>query len=60
MEISTEKVREMLNKAMDESLKNVQEEPVLADAYDKMFNFGVRHMFYAIWEKIFAYEREEG
>lgn len=40
-----DEVQRILEQARDSLLVKVQEDPLLADAYDKMFNIGVKRMF---------------
>ena len=48
MKIEINSVKKILEDVKDSSLRPVRDEPILADAYDKMFNFGVLHLFYQV------------
>lgn len=57
MKVDTGLIRKALQEAMDESLREVNSEILLADVNDKFYNFGVSHMFYATLAKLDEIEK---
>lgn len=57
MKLDSEMLRGMLDKLRDESKKPVNNDHQVADYMDKMFNFGVDHMYFVIMEKLDEAER---
>lgn len=56
MKIEMNLVKEMLEKAQAESLIPVDDSQMMADYGDKMYNFGVRHMFHVVLMKLYDAE----
>lgn len=56
MKIDLETVRRLLDEAKDEGLKPVNDAHLMADYGDKMYNFGVEHMYHAMIMKLFRAE----
>ena len=57
MKIEASLIRQMLEEIKDESLKPVDDETLLKDALDKMYNFGVMHFYHQMLTKL--YEADE-
>ena len=57
MKLDSEMLRGMLDKLRDESKKPVNNDQQVADYMDKMYNFGVDHMYYMILNKLDETER---
>ena len=57
MKIEQKVIREILDKAREESHRPVDETQLLADINDKMYNFGVDHMFHVVLCKLYDLER---
>ena len=57
MKIEINTVKELLEQTMGRNVRPVQEEPLSADAMDKMFNFGVQAMFYDMVNELNKVER---
>ncbi|MBQ1790347.1 MAG: hypothetical protein II008_09225 [Oscillospiraceae bacterium] len=53
MKIEIELVKKILEEAETESLKPVNDSMLLADYGDKMYNFGVEHMFHVMLMKLY-------
>ena len=53
MKIDLETVRRLLDEAKDEGLKPVNDAHLMADYGDKMYNFGVEHMFHVVLMKLY-------
>ena len=53
MKIELKVIREILDKAREESHRPVDETQLLADINDKMYNFGVDHMFHVALSKLY-------
>ena len=53
MKIEIELVKTMLEEAKTENLKPVNDSMLLADYGDKMYNFGVEHMFHVMLMKLY-------
>ena len=56
MSIDADLVREMLEESKEELLRKVDNERLLADQLDKMFNFGVLQMFHTVLAKVYQAE----
>jgi hypothetical protein len=56
MKIEMNLIKEMLEKAQAESLKPVDDSQMMADYGDKMYNFGVQHMFHVVLMKLYDAE----
>lgn len=57
MKIEASLIRQMLEDVKDESLKPVSDEPLMKDALEKMYNFGVLHFYHVMLTKL--YEADE-
>ena len=57
MKVDIDLIREAVNGSLERSLREVQDEPVLADIHDKFFNFGVYKMFYETMTKLVEIEK---
>lgn len=57
MKIEIELVKKMLEETKTESVKPVDRSMLLADAYDKMYNFGVLHMYHEMLIKLYEADR---
>ena len=53
MKIEIDLVKKLLEEAKTESLKQVNDSMLLADYGDKMYNFGVEHMFHVVLMKLY-------
>lgn len=53
MKIDVSLVRQMLEEVKDESLKPVADEPLMKDAMEKMYNFGVWHFYHVMLIKLY-------
>ncbi len=56
MKIEFDMIRKFLEEARDESLLQVDDSHQMKDFGDKMYNFGVQHMFHAVLMKLFNAE----
>lgn len=57
MKVEIDLIRSAVEAARDESLREVQEEPAIADFGDKMYNFGIHHMFYMVLSRLDEIEK---
>lgn len=56
MSIDADLVKKMLEESREELLREVDNERLLADQLDKMFNFGVLQMFHTVLGKVYQAE----
>lgn len=52
MKIEFQLLKKVLEETKDECLKPVSDGSLMTDYMDKMFNFGVQHMFYKVLNKL--------
>ena len=53
MKIEIDLVKKMLEEAKTDSIKPVDNSKLVADFGDKMYNFGVEHMFHVVLMKLY-------
>ena len=53
MKIEANLIRKMLEEVKEESLKPVEEEPLIKDALEKMYNFGIMHFYHEMLTKLY-------